>query len=86
MPLLPPKPLPPSQHIPVVTVDPDTLAVAVAQPWQEYFASTDSIMRQLANAVIGSLINAVSDAAAAAAGVPIGGLYRNGNAVQIRLT
>lgn len=84
MPLLPPKPLPPSQHIPVVSVD-ATGAVAVTQPWQEYFASTDSILRQLANAVIGSLINANSDVAAAAAGVPIGGLYRNVNAVQIRI-
>jgi len=30
--------------------------------------------------------NAASDSAAALAGVPVYGLYRNGNAVQIRLT
>tara|TARA_R110002020_G_scaffold140042_2_gene311241 strand:+ start:525 stop:1892 length:1368 start_codon:yes stop_codon:yes gene_type:complete len=33
----------------------------------------------------GGLINAVDDTAAAAAGVPINGLYRNVNAIQIRL-
>lgn len=32
-----------------------------------------------------TLINAANDAAAQAAGVPIGGFYRTGNAVQIRL-
>ena len=32
-----------------------------------------------------STLNAVDDAAAAALGVPLYGLYRNGNAVQIRL-
>lgn len=34
---------------------------------------------------VGSLFNAANDAAAAAGGVPVGGLYRTGNAVQIRL-
>ena len=32
-----------------------------------------------------STLNAVDDTAAAALGVPLYGLYRNGNAVQIRL-
>jgi len=32
------------------------------------------------------LANATNDAGAAAAGVPVGALYRNGNAVQVRLT
>lgn len=38
-----------------------------------------------AGRVSANLVNAASDAAAAAAGVPIGFLYRNGNAVQVRL-
>lgn len=36
--------------------------------------------------VLPHLLNAANDAAAASAGVPLGALYRNGNAVQIRLT
>ena len=37
-------------------------------------------------AIVGPLINAVNDAAAAAAGVPVNALYRNGSVVQIRVT
>jgi hypothetical protein len=33
----------------------------------------------------GPFVSAANDAAAAAAGVPIGGMYRTGNAVQVRL-
>lgn len=36
--------------------------------------------------VVFSLSNAASDAAAATAGVPIGGLYRNGSVVQVRVS
>lgn len=36
--------------------------------------------------VLPHLLNAANDAAAASAGVPLNALYRNGNAVQIRLT
>jgi hypothetical protein len=42
-------------------------------------------MFALSLSLIGPLLNATNDTAAAKAGVPIGGLYRNGNAVQIRL-
>lgn len=35
---------------------------------------------------IGTLTNAANDGAAAAAGVPVGALYRNGSVVQIRVT
>jgi hypothetical protein len=35
---------------------------------------------------VSSSLNFVNDAAAASAGVPLGGLYRNGNAIQIRLS
>lgn len=33
-----------------------------------------------------TLVNAVNDAAAAAAGVPVGGQYRNGSGLMIRVT
>jgi hypothetical protein len=56
----------------------------------QYTASLDLALRTLLNdfngALIGPLTNATNDVNAAAAGVPINGLYRNGNAVQIRLT
>ena len=32
------------------------------------------------------LVNAANDAAAAAAGVPVGGLYRNGSVLMVRVT
>lgn len=51
-----------------------------------YMLSLDAVVRNLAAGIVGPLTNAASDTAAAAAGVPINGLYRNGNAVQIRLT
>jgi hypothetical protein len=38
-----------------------------------------------AGRVTATLTNAANDAAAASAGVPVGALYRNGNAVQVRL-
>jgi hypothetical protein len=34
---------------------------------------------------VSSSLNFLDDAAAASGGVPLGGLYRNGNAIQIRL-
>lgn len=49
------------------------------QPWAEYLKSVDLLLRTIN-------INAANDAAAAAAGVAIGQLYRNGNTIQIRLT
>lgn len=52
---------------------------------QLYAPSLDSVVRALAAGVLGPFVNAANDGAAAAAGVPINGLYRNGNAVQIRL-
>jgi hypothetical protein len=53
----------------------------------QYMKAIDVLLGGLANgSVIGPLTNAANDAAAAAAGVPIGGLYRTTNAVQIRLT
>jgi hypothetical protein len=51
-----------------------------------YMLSLDKVVRNLVAGTVGPLTNATSDAAAAKVGVPINGLYRNGNAVQIRLT
>lgn len=48
----------------------------------QYMKSLDTL---LSGNVVGTLTNAANDAAAATAGVPIGGLYRTTNAVQIRL-
>lgn len=76
------KPLPPQPHIPIVSIDANG-QVVMAQAWIEYLTSLDLVNR---NALFGLLTNAANDAAALAAGVPLNGLYRNGNAVQIRLT
>jgi hypothetical protein len=52
-----------------------------------YMLSLDKAMRSLiaGTGSVGTLINATSDASAAAAGVPVNGLYRNNAVVQIRL-
>ena len=44
------------------------------------FTETNAILAR-----VSSSLNFVNDTAAAAGGVPLGGLYRNGNAIQIRL-
>lgn len=51
--------------------------------WQKYMPFLDQILRQ---GLLGPFTNAANDAAAAAAGVPINGFYRNGSVVQIRVT
>ena len=81
MPLVQPKPLPQQPHVPLVTVDVGSGMVAVPRPWIEYFQSTDAILRLVATATT----SAANDTAAAAAGVQVGGFYRIGNALQIRL-
>lgn len=65
-------------------VEPGTRLLTVA--WTQYFASLEDVTRLLNTNVLGPMSNAANDTAAAAAGVPIGGLYRNGNTVLIRLT
>jgi hypothetical protein len=67
-----PKPLPQQPHVPLVTVDPVTGAVSVPRPWIEWFQSADIILQLVAYANV----VAANDAAAAAAGVPLGGLYQ----------
>lgn len=84
MPLGQPKPLPPSAHVPIIIVDP-VRGPITPDVWQQWLNSVQTILQSLAAANFGSLVNAANDAAAAAGGVPVGGLYRNGGAVQIRL-
>jgi hypothetical protein len=52
-----------------------------------YMLSLDKVVRNLVagTGTVGALVNATSDASAAAAGVPVNGLYRNNAVVQIRL-
>ena len=51
--------------------------------WRSYLFRLDQLFRQALN---GPLLDATDDAAAATAGVPINGLYKNGSAVMIRVT
>ncbi len=69
---MPLKPLP-DIHEPIVGKSPPN------QRYQEYQQALDRMLRTVN-------INAANDAAAAAAGVPVGSLYRNGSVVQIRVT
>lgn len=78
------KPLPPQPHVQIVVVGPDRQA-QMPVAWIEWFKAADALMKDVSNNLLGPLTNAANDAAAAAAGVPIGGLYRTANAVQVRL-
>jgi hypothetical protein len=53
--------------------------------WRQYLVSVDKLLRTLAGASLGTLTSAANDAAAGAAGVPIGGLYQTSGTVKIRL-
>ena len=72
--------LTPQPNLDQALVEPGSSALSVL--WRNYFRRLDTMFRK---AQYGPLVNAVDDAAAAAAGVEVNGLYRNGNAVQIRL-
>ena len=50
--------------------------------FRDWVVAVDRIFR---GGLLGTLVSAANDAAAAAAGVPLNGLYRNGSAVQIRV-
>ena len=77
MPQLPPVPQPANS-----VVDESGRATLLMAQW---LLMMDQIFRGFTGGNAG-LINAANDTAAATAGVQIGQLYRNGNAVQIRLT
>jgi hypothetical protein len=51
----------------------------------QYMKSVDTLLKALAGGAVGPLTQAISDTTAAAAGVPVNGLYRNGSSVLIRL-
>jgi len=72
---LPPQPTP---NQPVLEPKTDIFAVL----YRNYWLAMDRMFR---TANFGPLPQAADDTAAAAAGVPVGGLYANGNAVQVRL-
>lgn len=50
------------------------------QPWADYFHGLDGVIRNL---TLGPLIDATSDAAAATAGVPLNGLYRDPTSLAV---
>jgi hypothetical protein len=60
-----------------------------SQAFRQYMLTLDATVKALAanlNGAPAQLTNAANDAAAAAAGVAVGQLYRNGSVVQIRVT
>ena len=84
-----PNPLPQS-NIPYT--DPKT--GRLTQSAYQYFFALDRVLRIFvganntaggSGAPVTQLVAAANDAAAAALGVPVGGLYENGGAVRIRL-
>ena len=63
----------------------NTTVIGNANTVDTYLKGTLNVTRQILSEVSSSL-NFVDDAAASAGGVPLGGLYRNGNFILIRLT
>lgn len=59
---------------------------ATGRPTIEFGRWATQVDAILRGALFGTLISAANDAAAATAGVPVNGFYRNGSAVQIRVT
>ena len=55
------------------------------QVWRNYLLSVDKLLQGLAGAKVGPLTSAANDASAAAAGVPVGGLYQTSGTVKVRL-
>jgi hypothetical protein len=62
-------------------VSPDTLP----NPWDTVSSSLEQQLRIIADPIRATLTSAADDAAAATAGVPIGGIYHNSGAVRVRL-
>lgn len=52
---------------------------------RDYFSRLDALVTALTSAASVNLTNAANDAAAAAAGVPVGALYRNGSVLMARI-
>lgn len=56
----------------------------VARPWYDWLLRIDLLVRPITHSNL-LANNYANDAAAAAGGIPIGGLYRNGSVIQIRV-
>ena len=74
--LLPPQP---AQNTPVIQPDEEIFSVI----WRNYLAAVDTMF---STAQYGPFVNAANDSAAAALGVPVDGVYRNGSVVMVRVT
>jgi uncharacterized lipoprotein YajG len=55
------------------------------QAFALYLANLDALVAAMASGNLPTLVNAVNDAAAAAAGVAIGMEYRNGSQLMVRV-
>jgi hypothetical protein len=73
---------PPRPDMPWVTPQDGRLTVPSAQ----YVQALDEAVRALASGQTGGLPQAANDAAAKAAGVAVGALYRSGSQVMIRVS
>lgn len=64
---------------------PITNGNSAAQNFRDYMTKLDALVSALAAGNAPGLVNAANDVAAAAAGIAVGQLYRNGNVVHVRL-
>lgn len=55
------------------------------QLFRDYMAKLDALVTALTTGGNVALVNAANDAAAAAAGVPVGWMYRNGSTISVRV-
>ena len=55
------------------------------QTGRDYFSKLDALVAAIATGMNVALTNAANDAAAAAAGVQVGQLYRNGSVIMVRV-
>lgn len=55
------------------------------QTYRDYLSKLDALVTAIATGMNTALVNAANDAAAAAAGVQVGQLYRNGSVIMVRV-
>jgi len=55
------------------------------QQFRDYLSGLDALVTALTTGANTALTNAANDGAAAAAGVQVGQLYRNGSVIQVRV-
>ena len=72
---------PPRPDLPLVTTQDGRPTL----PWVLYLPQLDAAVRALAGGQVGDLTNAANDAAAAAAGVEVGSIYRSGSVLMVRV-